>query len=155
MPNLPQPVNADGEIIAYNDNWKHLPFLDDEGLQEQMTNRIFTAETLDDAMAPITSALKLRDFAGTDVVVHAAWLRPSDIEDSAQKVYALIDLEDELGQRKVVSNGSAQVISVIARAAKEDKLPLKARVFEGVANSKGKSNPLYLVRRTRAGDESF
>lgn len=155
MTNLPQPVNAEGEIITYSDNWKSLPFLDAEAMQLQMAERVFSADTLDAAMEPLSKPLKLEQFAGTDVVVHAAWLAESDVPEAKLKVYALIDLEDELGNRKIVSNGSAQVISVIARAAAEDKLPLPARVVQGQANKQWKHDPYYLVRRTRAGDETF
>jgi hypothetical protein len=155
LTNLPTPVTADGEIIAYDDRWKSLPFLDDEGMQRLIVDQVFNATTLEEAAKDFDKAVKMPEFAGEAVTIHAAWLRQSTIEDGTQGVYALIDLEWDGHGRYVVTNGSPQVISVIARAASEDALPWQGRVVLGEPSKKGRSAPIRLVRRVRAGDKAF
>lgn len=155
MSNLPAPVTADGEIIAFDDRWKSLPFLDDAGMQNLIVDQIFLAESLEEAGKDFEQAHKLPEYAGQKIVVFAAWLRQSQVEDGTQGVYALMDVQLEDGARIVVTNGSPQVISLIARAAAENKLPYKWRVVLGEPSKKGRSAPIRLVEPVRAGDKTF
>jgi len=148
MTKLPA-TTSDGEIVAYDDRLKSIPFLNDEQMQELSITSVFTAPSLEDAMDVPGEGHKFEEFAGEIILIHFAGLRPSETNARAG-VFALIDATIEATQERVIiSNGSPRVLAVLARAYSEDKMPLRAKVMMGEPSKKGRHAPYYLIDANR------
>jgi hypothetical protein len=145
-------VQATGELMPFTEALEKLPELTDDEITRMTFERVAAAPALEDAMKAPGESESLGDFEGHLVKIHAAWKRESEIKESAIGWYVVLDLEDGLGTRRVVSSGSPQPMAVVARAVAEDKLPLEGRVVLG-RKKEGRSAPVFLAARERvAGD---
>lgn len=146
-------VPATGEIQPLPDLLNSLPELTDDEIMRLTFERAAAAPTLEDAMRSPEDSESLSELEGHLVKIHAAWRRQSDIAESRIGWYVVLDLEDGLGKRRVVSSGSPQPMAVVARAVVEDKLPLEGRVVLGKAKP-GRNAPVFLAARERAAGDS-
>jgi len=145
----------DGEIVELPDWLDGLPFLSDEDLEELSVRQIAGAPTLEDSMKEPEDAGKLPDYKGEIITIRSVGLRRSDVPNARVPVYALLDVVSETKGEAIVSCGGLRVLAVLARAARENRIPLTCRAYVGEASSKAKSDPLYLVAVAGSEAEPF
>jgi hypothetical protein len=134
-----------GELVEYNPLFNSIPVLTDEAMEEMSIVRVFNAPSLEEAMEPPGEADNFEMYAGKTITIHFAGLRPSTAPGN-KGVFCIIDAEiGENGDRVIITCGSVRVMAVLARAYKENKIPLRTKVLMAEATSKGKHGAYYLI----------
>ena len=118
---------------------------DPEEVSRAITNRILSASTVEEILAP-AEARHARELLDTPVIVTGLHFNQSDFEEGVG-FYAAVDVEDaESGDRFTVTCGGRNVMAQLYALAKINAFPCKVKFTQARKPTRNGYWPLWLVQ---------